>query len=39
VEDIKSKLEQVDDFKKVTISSTSKDRSGKAIRFQLNVEL
>ena len=39
VEDIKSKLEQVDIFQKVTISSTSKDRSGKAIRFQLNVEL
>ena len=39
VEDIKSNLEQVDDFKKVTISSTSKDRSGKAIRFQLKVEL
>jgi type II secretory pathway component PulL len=39
VEDIKSKLEQVDVFKKVTISSTAKDRSGKAIRFQLNVEL
>ena len=39
VEDIKSKLEQVDVFKKVTISSTSKDRSGKAIRFQLKVEL
>jgi type II secretory pathway component PulL len=39
VENIKSKLEQVDVFKKVTISSTSKDRSGKAIRFQLKVEL
>jgi type II secretory pathway component PulL len=39
VEEIKSKLEQVDIFKKVTISSTSKDRTGKSIRFQLNVEL
>ena len=39
VEDIKSNLEQVDIFSKVTISSTSKDRSGKAIRFQINVEL
>jgi len=39
VQDIKSNLEQVDIFKKVTISSTSKDRSGKTIRFQLNLDL
>ena len=39
VEELKRKLEQVDFFKKVTISSTSKDRTGKSIRFQLNVEL
>ncbi len=39
VEDIKSKLEQIEFFKKVTISSTSKDRSGNEIRFQLKVEL
>ena len=39
VEEIKSNLEQIDFFKRVTISSTNKDRSGKAIRFQLKVEL
>ena len=39
VEDIKSNLEQIDSFKRVTISSTNKDRSGKEIRFQLKVEL
>ncbi len=39
VQDIKSNLEQVDFFKRVTISSTNKDRSGKEIRFQLKVEL
>jgi Tfp pilus assembly protein PilN len=39
VQDIKSNLEQIDFFKRVTISSTSKDRSGKEIRFQLKVEL
>ena len=39
VEDIKSNLEQIDFFKRVTISSTNKDRSGKEIRFQLKVEL
>ena len=39
VNDIKSKLEQIDAFKKVTISSTNKDRSGKEVRFQMKVEL
>jgi hypothetical protein len=39
VEDIKSNLEQIESFKRVTISSTNKDRSGKEIRFQLKVEL
>lgn len=39
VNDIKSKLEQIDTFKKVTISSTNKDRSGKEVRFQMRVEL
>ena len=39
VQDIKSNLEQIDFFKRVTISSTNKDRSGKEIRFQLKVEL
>ena len=39
VDDIKSKLEQIDAFKKVTISSTNKDRSGKEVRFQMKVTL
>jgi type II secretory pathway component PulL len=39
VDDIKSKLEQVDAFKKVTINSTNKDRSGKEVRFQMKVAL
>jgi len=39
VNDIKSKLEQIDTFKKVTISSTNKDRSGKEVRFQMKVDL
>ena len=39
VNDIKSKLEQIEAFKKVTISSTNKDRSGKEVRFQMKVEL
>ncbi len=39
VDDIKSKLEQIDAFKKVTINSTNKDRSGKEIRFQMKVAL
>ena len=39
VDDIKSRLEKIDFFKKVTISSSNLDRSGKEIRFQLKVEL
>ena len=39
VNDIKSKLEQVEAFKKVTINSTNKDRSGKEVRFQMKVAL
>ena len=39
VDDIKSKLEQIDTFKKVTINSTNKNRSGKEIRFQMKVAL
>ncbi len=39
VNDIKNKLEQIDTFKKVTISSTNKDRSGKEVRFQMKVVL
>jgi Tfp pilus assembly protein PilN len=39
VDDIKGKLEQIDYFKKVTISSSNLDRSGKEVRFQLKVEL
>jgi type II secretory pathway component PulL len=36
--DIKSQLEQVEFFKKVTISSTNLDRSGNEVRFVLKVE-
>ncbi len=39
VDEIKSKLEQVEFFKKVTISSTNLDRSGNEVRFVLKVEL
>ncbi|UCD80769.1 MAG: PilN domain-containing protein, partial [Desulfobacterales bacterium] len=39
VDDIKSRLEQIEYFKKVTISSSNTDRSGKEVRFQLKVEL
>lgn len=39
VDDIKSRLEQIDYFKKVTISTANIDRSGKEVRFQLKVEL
>ncbi len=39
VDDIKNKLEQIDAFKKVTINSSNKDRSGKEIRFQMKVVL
>jgi hypothetical protein len=39
VEDIKSNLEKINSFKRVTISSTNKNRSGNEIRFQLKVEL
>lgn len=39
VDDIKNRLEQIEYFKKVTISSSNADRSGKEVRFQLKVEL
>ena len=39
VDDIKGKLEQIDFFKKVTISSANIDRSGKEVRFQLKAEI
>ena len=39
VDEIKNKLEQIDSFKKVTISSSSKDRTGKEVRFQMKVVL
>ncbi len=39
VDDIKGNLENVTDFKKVTITSSNLDRSGKGVRFQLKVEL
>ena len=39
VDEIKTSLEQIDSFKKVTITSSNTDRSGKEVRFQLKVEL
>ena len=39
VDDIKSRLEQIQDFKKVTISSANMDRSGNEVRFMLKAEL
>ena len=39
VDEIKNKLEQIDAFKKVTISSSNKDRTGKEVRFQMKVVL
>ena len=39
VDDIKGNLEQIEYFKKVTISSSNLDRSGKEVRFVLKVEL
>ena len=39
VDDIKGRLEQIQHFKKVTISSANMDRSGNEIRFMLKAEL
>jgi general secretion pathway protein L len=39
VDDIKGRLEQIAFFKKVTISSSNKDRSGKNVRFMIKAEL
>ena len=39
VDDIKSRLEQIQHFEKVTISSANMDRSGNEVRFMLKVEL
>jgi type II secretion system protein L len=39
VDDIRGKLEQIDFFKKVSISSSNMDRSGKEVRFILKAEL
>ena len=39
VDDIKSRLEQIPYFEKVTISSANLDRSGKEVRFMLKVAL
>jgi len=39
VDSIKSHLEQIQQFKKVTISSANIDRSGNEVRFMLKVEL
>jgi type II secretion system protein L len=38
VDDIKGRLEQIEFFKKVTISSANMDRSGKEVRFMLKAE-
>jgi general secretion pathway protein L len=39
VDTIKSRLEQIQEFEKVSISSANIDRSGKEVRFMLKVEL
>jgi hypothetical protein len=39
VDDIRGKLEQIDFFEKVSISSSNMDRSGKQVRFILKAEL
>lgn len=39
VEDIRSRLEQIDYIKKVSISSSNVDRSGKEVRFVLKADL
>jgi general secretion pathway protein L len=39
VDAIKSRLEQIKDFKKVSISSANIDRSGKEVQFMLKVQL
>jgi type II secretion system protein L len=39
VDDIKSRLEKIQHFEKVTISSANMDRSGNEVRFMLKVEL
>ena len=39
LDDIKGRLEQIDSFKKISISSANRDRSGKGIRFVLKAEL
>jgi Ran GTPase-activating protein (RanGAP) involved in mRNA processing and transport len=39
VDSIKSRLEQIQQFTKVTISSANIDRSGNEVRFMLKVEL
>ena len=39
VDDIKRQLDNIEFFKKVTIDTTNKDRSGQEVRFQLKLEL
>jgi len=39
VDDIKSNLEKIEFFKKVTISSANIDRSGNEVRFQIKMEM
>ena len=39
VDDIKSRLEQSSIFKKITITSTNKEKSGNRIRFKMKMIL
>lgn len=39
VDDMKSRLDKVEPFKKVTISSANMDKSGKRVRFKLKIQL
>jgi general secretion pathway protein L len=39
VDTIKSRLEQIQEFEKVSISSANIDRSGQEVQFMLKVEL
>ncbi len=39
VDDVKIHLEKVETFKRIAISSTSKDKSGKRVQFKMKVQL
>jgi len=39
VDEMKNRMEPAHIFKKVTISSVNKDRSGNRVRFKMQVEL